>query len=198
VALTCGSHWLPAVAVAGYLHSRPTMATSAGPLQAANGSAVDDKPREMFRKDYKPPPYNIDTIYLNFVLNEDVTRVESKMRMLPNGSKAELFLNGRKDVELVSVAVDGGTLGSDSYALTANGLTLPVEALPDGEFDLEIVTHIKPQENSLLEGLYKSGGNFCSQVRSLVTLIPKGIHWMLECSTFLKMCCSVRQKGSGA
>ncbi len=78
------------------------------------------------------------------------------------------------------------------------GLTLPVEALPDGEFDLEIVTHIKPQENSLLEGLYKSGGNFCSQVRSLVTLIPKGIHWMFVWSTFLKMCCSVRQKGSGA
>jgi len=28
---------------------------------------------------------------------------------------------------------------------------------------LETVVEIKPQENSLLEGLYKSGGNFCTQ-----------------------------------
>lgn len=28
----------------------------------------------------------------------------------------------------------------------------------------QIVTAIKPQDNSLLEGLYKSGGMFCTQV----------------------------------
>lgn len=32
-----------------------------------------------------------------------------------------------------------------------------------GDVEVEIVTHIKPQENTLLEGLYKSGGNYCTQ-----------------------------------
>lgn len=35
-----------------------------------------------------------------------------------------------------------------------------------GAFELEVVTAIKPQDNSLLEGLYKSSGNFCTQVRA--------------------------------
>ena len=30
-------------------------------------------------------------------------------------------------------------------------------------FDLEVSTELRPQDNSLLEGLYKSGGNFCTQ-----------------------------------
>ena len=34
---------------------------------------------------------------------------------------------------------------------------------PPGEFDLEVVTELQPEKNSLLEGLYKSGGNFCTQ-----------------------------------
>lgn len=33
-----------------------------------------------------------------------------------------------------------------------------------GEFDLEIDTDVHPEQNSLLEGLYKSGGNYCTQV----------------------------------
>mgnify|MGYP001810366226 FL=1 len=30
----------------------------------------------------------------------------------------------------------------------------------------QVTTAIKPQDNSLLEGLYKSGGNYCTQVRT--------------------------------
>jgi aminopeptidase N len=46
-------------------------------------------------------------------------------------------------------------------------ISLPSPALPcplpPGEFDLEVVTELQPEKNSLLEGLYKSGGNFCTQ-----------------------------------
>lgn len=38
--------------------------------------------------------------------------------------------------------------------------------LPAGPYALEVVTHIKPQENTSLEGLYKSSGNFCTQAGS--------------------------------
>jgi aminopeptidase N len=41
--------------------------------------------------------------------------------------------------------------------------SLTLSSPPAGDYVLELVTEIKPQENSRLEGLYKSGGNFCTQ-----------------------------------
>lgn len=61
--------------------------------------------------DYKQPPFFIDTVHLDFILNEDVTHVHSTLHLLPNypeGTAAPpLVLNGRKDVKLVSIKVRG-------------------------------------------------------------------------------------------
>lgn len=134
---------------------------------AANtDAATAAKPVEKFRKDYAPVPYTVDTISMNFILNEDVTKVESKMRMKPNNNSANqsLFLNGREDVTLESIAINGTALPSSAYTVTPSGLTISGDAIPQGtDWDLDLITIIKPQENSLLEGLYKSGGNFCTQ-----------------------------------
>lgn len=73
-----------------------------------------------------------------------------------------MCLNGRDDVELVSLAINGSPLPDSAYTRVPN--TLTITAPPPGEFELTTVTHIKPQENTSLEGLYKSGGNFSSQV----------------------------------
>lgn len=48
------------------------------------------------------------------------------------------------------------------YEVTPKSLT--IKSPPAGAFELEVTTAIKPQDNSLLEGLYKSGGNYCTQV----------------------------------
>lgn len=53
-------------------------------------------------QDYKPPPYVIDTVHLTFLLNEDVTRVESRLHILPKQTDEQrppLFLNGRSGAE---------------------------------------------------------------------------------------------------
>lgn len=60
------------------------------------------------RSDYAPVPYTIDTVHLDFILNDDVTHVHSKLVLLPLHSAAvspPLELNGRKDVHLVSLKV---------------------------------------------------------------------------------------------
>lgn len=44
-----------------------------------------------------------------------------------------------------------------------SGRKLHLTSLPSSAFDLEIVTEIEPQNNTSLEGLYKSTGNFCTQ-----------------------------------
>ncbi len=57
----------------------------------------------------------------------------------------------------------GAAVPESGYKLTERSLTL-LEP-PAGDFELEVVTALKPQDNSLLEGLYKSSGNYCTQVR---------------------------------
>ncbi|PSC69009.1 puromycin-sensitive aminopeptidase isoform X1 [Micractinium conductrix] len=121
--------------------------------------------KEYLRKDYKAPTHLIDTIHLNFLLNDGVTRVESRMRVLPNHPASErptLFLHGRDDLKLVAVKINGEAAPVEAYELdSAKGLTL--KSPPADPFDLEIHTDVRPEQNSLLEGLYKSGGNYCTQ-----------------------------------
>jgi len=130
---------------------------------APTEAKVEDPPTK-YRADYKPTPYLVDSVHLDFVLNEDVTHVHSKVAFKPNNSEAmppPLVLDGRNDISLVSIKIDGKDLPAEAYTVTPK--TLTIGSPPAGAFELAITVAIKPQENSLLEGLYKSGGNYCSQ-----------------------------------
>ena len=51
----------------------------------------------IYRKDYKPTPFLVDQVYLNFILGDEVTRVQSKLSLKPNYSGSdvpELALDG--------------------------------------------------------------------------------------------------------
>ena len=65
-----------------------------------------------------------------------------------------------QDLELISVAVDGELLSSNRYQLDDESLTL--FDLPD-DCEVQIVNRIVPEDNTALEGLYKSGGMYCTQ-----------------------------------
>lgn len=120
-----------------------------------------EQPNTIHLADYREPDFLIDSVVLSFDLDEATTRVSSVLNMRRN-SHAEgqpLVLNGR-DLELVSISVDGHSLDADKYVVDTESLTIP--QLPD-TFSLEIVTDIHPQDNTSLGGLYTSGGNFCTQ-----------------------------------
>jgi len=121
------------------------------------------QPQAICLEDYRPPAHLVDRIDLLFQLGEDVTRVTATSRMRRNpdsgGTQAALTLHGQ-DMELVSVSIDGRALEPSDYRIEAEALIVPT--VPD-EFEVEIVTEIKPQNNTQLEGLYKSSGNFCTQ-----------------------------------
>ena len=124
-----------------------------------------EKLKEIHRTDYKPTPYLIRSISLSFNLNEDVTTVVATSQYTLNSESDDrsgvVFLNGRKDMKLVSIKIDNTPVAPENQTLTENSLTL--SNVPVGDFVLEVVTEIKPQENTLLEGLYKSSGNYCTQ-----------------------------------
>lgn len=131
----------------------------------------DAHPKTIFLKDYQAPAFLIETTDLRFELDEEFTRVRSRLTMRRNPLYAEhaaapLILDGQ-EMQLESVSIDGKTLGADAYSVDED--TLTIYALPKpvddngAMFILECVTRIKPQENTSLEGLYKSKKMFCTQ-----------------------------------
>ncbi len=122
----------------------------------------DSIPRAINLRDYSQPYYWVDTVDLVFELGEETTRVQSTMTLRKNSryhGSYPLALNG-EHVQLGVLKLDGVELTASDYEVTREELI--IHSVPD-KFELEIETIIKPQENTALEGLYKSSGNFCTQ-----------------------------------
>lgn len=117
-----------------------------------------DTPKTIYLKDYKPYPFKIHSMKMNFDIYEGHTIVTATARYERLNSEAkDVFLNGEA-LELLSVKVDGKTVSE--YSADDVSLRIPT---PSDAFELEIVTKIFPEDNTRLEGLYKSGGNYCTQ-----------------------------------
>ena len=116
-------------------------------------------PEPIRLEDYQPPAYTTLATDLVFEIADGATRVASTLTVQRQGAGDELRLAGQA-LTLESVAIDGRTLGGNEYALDDEGLTL--FGLNDNA-RVEIVTRIVPEENTALEGLYKSGGMYCTQ-----------------------------------
>ena len=121
------------------------------------------KAKVHYLKDYTPPGFIIDSVFLHFDLHEDKTLVKTILNMRRNpqakDTKALLVLDG-EDLVLKSIFLDGHALSSNQYKVDEHSLT--INQVPD-KFILETEVEIKPQENTRLSGLYKSRNNFCTQ-----------------------------------
>jgi len=116
------------------------------------------------RPPHEEPPLSITLqVHLTFALGDETTRVTSVLSITPSATAppAELLLDGRSDVALVSVKIDGSPA---PHALQGPAKDkLAVTGLPSSPFTLEVVTDIIPRANTSLEGLYVSGGMWCTQ-----------------------------------
>lgn len=122
----------------------------------------DAKPGTIYLKDYLPPAYWIDKTELDFELHEDHSVVTSRLYMHRNediDGLGELKLHGQ-ELELLEVAIDGRVLSAQEFSVSTDSLTIP--SVPD-KFVLQCKTRIHPQDNTSLEGLYKSRTMFCTQ-----------------------------------
>ncbi len=118
------------------------------------------EPRAIHLKDYRPLPYCIPEIALDFFLDPDATRVTATMKVERRADAPEpLALDGHR-LKLISVALDGRALDDDAYSASPDGLTIHA---PPVSFTLEIVTEIASGQNTALEGLYMASGIYCTQ-----------------------------------
>ncbi len=130
-----------------------------------------DEPRPIRLADYRPYPFAVDTVALDLRLDPAATRVRARLEVRRTG-EGPMVLDGEK-LRLVSVAIDGAPLPADAYTADARGLTL---LHPPERFVLETEVVIDPSANTELEGLYLSGGRFCTQCEAegfrRITLYP--------------------------
>ena len=125
----------------------------------------DATPQTVYLKDYTPPEYLIDSVELDFDLDESQTRVGSRLIMHRNPAsqhaEQSLTLMG-EELELLSISLDGINLNEADFEITPEVLT--IHRVPqDRSFTLHIENRINPKANTALEGLYLSSSMLCTQ-----------------------------------
>lgn len=122
-----------------------------------------EQPKMIKLTEYRLPDYLIDETHLTFELHENYALVHARLLMQRNPGLDEtlppLILDGQQ-LELVDVALDGRHLTAVEYQLSDSHLQVqPTHS----SFEFTSTVRIEPQNNTALEGLYKSSGMFCTQ-----------------------------------
>ncbi|UTP38698.1 aminopeptidase N [Phenylobacterium sp. LH3H17] len=119
-----------------------------------------ETPQPIRLSEYRPPAFLVDEVRLDFDLAPNATRVKARLSIRRNGKHADpLVLNGER-LKPISVSLNGRALGDGERTIDAEFLTVP--NVPDA-FVLETEVEIDPEANKALDGLYMSGGRFCTQ-----------------------------------
>jgi len=124
-------------------------------------SAASAPKQEIRLEDYEAPAFTIESINLTFRLHDDYAEVEARsLFRMKKGAGSELRLDGGPYMDLLALEIDGSPVPDDQFVKSAEVLQL--RSVPE-KFELGVVTRLRPRENTRLEGLYFSGGNFCTQ-----------------------------------
>ncbi|MEE4278373.1 MAG: aminopeptidase N [Halieaceae bacterium] len=122
----------------------------------------DAQPQTIHLVDYQPPAYAVERTELHFELFDDHALVHASLEFARTASAAQdapLILNG-VDLETLQVAIDGEEVSEG--ALSYREETLEISGVP-ARGRLQTRVRIRPQDNTSLEGLYRSRGLFCTQ-----------------------------------
>jgi aminopeptidase N len=120
-----------------------------------------DTTHTIYRQDYAPPAYAVETVDIGFDLDPKETHVSARLGLVRNSASRskELVLYG-ETLELVRLRMNGAVLGKRDYRIVDG--TLRIANAPDRiTLDIQTVTH--PEQNTSLMGLYVSNGNFFTQ-----------------------------------
>ncbi len=118
---------------------------------------MSQNPQAKYRKDYQSPDHTITHLDLTFDLHDTTTLVTALSRVKQQKANDTLVLDGEQ-LTLVAIEINGQAW----HEYKESEGCLEIFNLP-AEFELLIKTEINPQDNTALEGLYKSGGAFCTQ-----------------------------------
>ncbi|MCF3974473.1 aminopeptidase N [Paracoccus salsus] len=113
--------------------------------------------------DYRPYPFILHQTRLDFTLKPAATRVRAALTLQPRAGVEDLVLDGGGRVTLIALRIDGAAPDPTQVERDDETLTIAAAALPRGVFVVETEVEIDPSANTEFEGLYLSGGMFCTQ-----------------------------------
>ena len=117
-----------------------------------------DTPPTVYLKDYTPPAFRIETVDLDFVIDNESTVVTATLAISRDATNTDLplVLDG-EELETLSVTVNG-----QAWPVSQTASTLTLADLPD-TFTLQTVVRIHPDRNTRLSGLYRSTDGYFTQ-----------------------------------
>ncbi|MDQ7045891.1 MAG: aminopeptidase N [Sulfurimonas sp.] len=116
--------------------------------------------KEIYLKDYTKPEYAIKNVDLTFELEAEYTIVMNTMNIQKINLDAKDIVLDSIDLVLEELWLNDLLLKDTRYIYKNEKLT--IRNVPSS-FSLKIVNKLFPQNNTELEGLYKSGDIFCTQ-----------------------------------
>ena len=127
------------------------------------GTPNKSRARPVYLNDYSVPDYLIDKTHLHFDIKGNTVVVNASLQVYRNpqlnNQQAPLVLNG-VDLELRQLTLNGKKLSEKDITVDRESLT--IHQVPVS-FTLECVTELKPENNTALVGLFKSGEVYCTQ-----------------------------------
>ncbi len=110
-------------------------------------------------KDYTQPSHHIRHTDMTFEIFDEHTLVINRMQITRSDKSAgSIYLNG-EGLKLLCVKIDD-VKAEGQFTKTDKGMDLICDK---DEFVLQVVTKIYPDDNTTLEGLYRSGTILCTQ-----------------------------------
>ncbi len=117
-------------------------------------------PATIYRKDYIAPEFAVTTVDLLVQIRPGRTEVMATLEIVRQGSgQGGLRLDGEQ-LSLQWIELDGERLTEDQYIV--GDTELIVGSVPD-RFSLRTCVTICPEENTSLEGFYRSQSAYCTQ-----------------------------------
>ncbi|MCP8898405.1 aminopeptidase N [Gilvimarinus xylanilyticus] len=114
----------------------------------------------VYLKDYQSPAYAIEKTDLDVAIYPGESFVEARLQLVrQSGLVSELALDGEQ-LELLAIEINSQSLSKDQYRLDDGKLVL-IE--PPERFELYTKVRIQPEQNTSLEGLYRSRTIYCTQ-----------------------------------
>jgi len=117
------------------------------------------KPETIYLDQYRAPSHHIVHTDLTFEIFDEHTLVINRMQIERLDEAAEaLYLHG-EGLKLLCVKIDD-VKAEGQFSIDEEGMRLSCDK---AKFVLQVVTKIYPDENTTLEGLYRSGEILCTQ-----------------------------------
>ena len=117
-------------------------------------------PGTIYRKDYAAPDFTVQKVDLLVQIKQGRTEVTATLEISRQAVQDSALKLDGEQLDLLWVELDGQRLSPDDYEISDTELLIP--SVPDS-FSLRTCVAICPEENTSLEGFYRSQSAYCTQ-----------------------------------